>query len=246
MHLFGVERFDQIIEMLREDRAVSVREMAEKLFVSEATIRRDLDALEKSGTVRRIYGGAVLIRQTNRDVPLYMRESEHAEAKDLMARRAAEMVRENAVILLDASSTAFHVVPYLSADSNLVVITNGLKVAMELGRRHIKTLCTGGTMIDNSYSFIGRHAESLIENINADIMFFSCRGVSRDGLMSDTSIEETQLRQIMFRHAKRKVLLCDSSKIGREYFYTLGMIDEMDDVLCEAPLPEAWQRRLQK
>lgn len=244
--MFGIERFDQIIEMLSDDRAISVREMAQRLFVSEATIRRDLEALEKRGLIKRIYGGAVLMRQTNRDVPLYMRESEQAEAKNIIGRKAAEIVKENDVLFVDASSTAFHVVRHLPAQSNLVVITCGLKAAMALGERHIKTLCTGGTMIDNSYSFIGQHAESLIKNISADIMFFSCRGVTQDGLMTDTSVEETQLRQTMFQHAKRKVLLCASSKIGREYFYRLGQIDDMDDIICETEIPEAWQRRLQK
>lgn len=244
--MFGIERYDHILAMLSDDHAVAVRDMAQRLFVSEATIRRDLEALEKMGTVKRIYGGAVLVRQTNRDVPLYMREGVHAEAKDTIGKKAAALVRENDVIFIDASTTAFHVIRYLPEHGNLVVITNGLKAAMALGERHIKTLCTGGTMIDNSYSFVGRHAESFIESMNADLMFFSCRGVSREGRMSDTSMEESQLRQVMFRHAKRKALLCASSKIGLEYFYTLGVIDDIDDVFCEAEVPELWQRRLQK
>ncbi len=244
--MFEIERFEQILAMLGGDRPVSVREMSGRLFVSEATVRRDLEAMEKRGVVRRIYGGAVLVRQTNRDVPLYMRENEMTEAKNIIGKKAAELVAENNVIIIDASSTAYHVIRHLPENSNLVVVTNGLKVALALGERHIKTLVTGGSMIDNSYSFIGRHAESLIEKINADIMFFSCRGVSQDGRMTDTSMEESLLRQTMFAHAKRKVLLCASSKIGKEYFFTLGTIDDMDDVLCEKELPESWQRRLQK
>lgn len=244
--MFGVERFDQIIAMLGDSRAVSVREMAKRLFVSEATIRRDLEALEKTGTVKRIYGGAVLVRQSNRDVPLYMREGEQAEAKEIIGKKAAAQVKDNDVIIIDASSTAYSIIRHLPAFSNLVVITNGLKAAMALGELHIKTFCTGGVMIDNSYCFVGRHAEKFIEQINADILFFSCRGVSSDGIMSDTSMEESQLRQVMFRHAKRKALLCARAKIGLEYFYTLGSIDELDNVFCEAELPEAWERRLQK
>lgn len=243
--MFGIERYEQILSMLEDDRVIAVREMSKRLYVSEATIRRDLKELEDGGLIRRIYGGAMLVRQTNRDVPLYMRESEQAEAKTIIGKKAADMVREDHVIIIDASSTAYHVVEHLPAMENLVVITSGLKAGLALGERHIKTLLTGGTMIDNSYSFIGRHAESLIEQVNADILFFSCRGVSHDGVMSDTSMEESILRQTMFRHAKRKVLLCASSKIGREFFFTLGTIDELDDVICETDLPEAWQRRLQ-
>lgn len=244
--MFGIERHDQIIGMLGDDRAVSVREMARRLFVSEATVRRDLDLMEKSGLITRIYGGAVLVRQSNRDVPLYLRESEQTDAKNTIGRKAAALVRPNDVLFIDASSTAYHVIRHLPAEANLVVITCGLKAAMLLGERHIKTMCTGGTMIDNSYSFIGRHAESLVSNIRADIMFFSSRGVTQDGLITDTSVEETLMRQLMFKQSKRKVFLCASSKIGREYFYRLGHIEEMDDVFCETDIPEAWKRRLKK
>ena len=126
------------------------------------------------------------------------------------------------------------------------MITNGIKAALELGKMHIKTLCTGGTMIDNSFSLVGHHAEGMIESICADIMFFSCLGVSAAGMINDTSIEEARLRQTMFKHAKRKVLLCDSSKFGKEYFYNLCPLSSIDAMISEIPLPEAWQRMIKK
>ncbi len=243
--MFGVERYEKILEMLKGDQATSVKSLAKSLFVSEATVRRDLDLLEKNGLIRRIYGGAMLNR-ANKDVPLYMRESEQTEAKNVIGRKAAELVRENDVILFDASSTAYSVIPFLTGFSNLLAITSGLKTAMALGEKHIKTLVTGGTMIDNSYSFIGRHAESLIENINADLLFFSSRGITQDGRLTDSSMEESQMRQLMFRHARRKVFLAASSKIGREYFYTLCTIDDVDDMISETEIPPEWKRRMYK
>ena len=240
------ERHDQIIKMLGEENAVAVSDMAGKLFVSEATIRRDLTAMEKTGVIRRVHGGAILVKQSNRDVPLYLRENVNAQAKDTIARKAAGLIKENDVILLDASTTAFALIPYLRASDNLIVITNGIKAALELGKMHIKTLCTGGTMIDNSFSLVGHHAEGMIESICADIMFFSCLGVSAAGMINDTSIEEARLRQTMFKHAKRKVLLCDSSKFGKEYFYNLGSLSAVDAVISEVPLPEAWQKMIKE
>lgn len=244
--MLGEERYEQIIQMLGLERVVTVGEMARQLFVSEATIRRDLNTMEKTGVVRRVHGGAVLVRQSNRDVPLYLRENVNAQAKDTIARKAAGLVRENHVILLDASSTAYALIPYLRACDNLIVITNGIKASLELGKMHIKTLCTGGTMIDNSFSLIGHHAQGMIESIRADIMFFSCLGVSSCGMMNDTSIEESRLRQTMFKHAKRKVLLCDSSKFGKEYFYVLGSLSQIDDMISEVQLPEQWRKMMTK
>lgn len=241
--MFAIERTGRILEIIQEEETVSVGALAQELFVSEATIRRDLESLEKRGLIRRVYGGAVLVK-SNKDVPLFLRENEQAEAKDIIGRKAASLVRDNDVILLDASSTAFSVVQHLGGFENLVVVTSGLKAAMALGEMHIKTFVTGGLMIDNSYSFIGRHAEALISEINADIMFFSCRGISESGRLTDSSMEEAQLRQLMFRHTKRRVFLAASNKIGREYFYVQGTLEDIDEYVSETPIPEEWQRRI--
>ena len=137
--MFGVERYEKILEMLQGDRATSVKKLAKSLYVSEATIRRDLESLEKNGLIRRIYGGAMLLK-SNKDVPLYMRESEQTEAKNIIGKKAAALVKENDVILIDASSTAYSLIPYLTGFTNLLAITSGLKAAMALGEKHIKPL----------------------------------------------------------------------------------------------------------
>lgn len=237
--MFGEERHEQIVQLLRDGRMVSVSEIAKLLYVSEATVRRDLTALEKEGVVRRVYGGAVLLGN-NRDVPLMMRETESLEAKQRIGRLAASLVKENDVIVLDASSTVYGMIPYLKEFKNVVAITSGIKTAMALGERHIKTYLTGGLMIDNSFSMIGGHAQEMIRSLNADILFFSCRGVTQDGLLTDSSVEEAELRKLMFRHCKRKVFMAAGSKIGREYFYVLGNAGEMDDIICDQAVPESF------
>ena len=220
---------------------VSVTEIAKRLFVSEATVRRDLSALENSGVVRRVYGGAMLAGR-NRDVPLLMRETEQAEAKQRIGRVAAGLIMENDVLFMDASSTVFSMIQFLPDYQNLIVVTSGLKTAMALSERHIKTYLTGGLMLDNSYSLIGHHAEEVIRSMNANALFFSCRGVSEQGCMTDSSVEETQLRQLMFQHAKRKVFMAAGSKIGKDYFYILGHVNDMDDIICDRPVPDSFCR----
>lgn len=234
--MFEEERHEQIVQLLKGGRMVSVGEIAKQLFVSEATVRRDLTALERASVLRRVYGGAVLTG-ANRDVPLLMRETEAQEAKQRIGRIAAGLVRENDVIVLDASSTVYSMIPYLKDFKNVVAITSGLKTALALGERHIKTYLTGGLMIDNSYSMIGGYARDMLETINADAVFFSCRGVSADGRMTDSSVEECELRKLMFRHAKRRVLMAAHNKIGRDYFYVQGHVSEIDDIVSDGPLP---------
>lgn len=243
--MFSVERYDKILELLQDGQATSVKKLANSIFVSEATIRRDLLSMERNGLIRRIYGGAILVK-SNKDIPLYMREGEQTEAKNIIGRKAASLVKENDVIMFDASSTVYSIIPHLVGFVNLIAITSGLKAALALGERHIKTLVTGGVMIDNSYSFIGRHAENMIQDINADIFFFSCRGISSDGRLTDPSMEEAQMRQLMFKHSKRKICLAASNKFNREFFYKLCTIDEIDSIISEIEIPDDWIRRMKK
>ena len=170
--MFSVERHESIIRLLKNDRVVSVQDIARAISASPATVRRDLETLEKNGLVRRVYGGAMLAK-ANKDVPLSMREGVHTAEKSVIGRQAAALVKENDVIMLDASSTVYSMVQYLAEFRNILAITTGLKTAMALSERHVKTLVTGGVLIDNSYSFIGKHAEELIESVNADTLFFS-------------------------------------------------------------------------
>jgi len=238
--MFGEERHEQIIKLLSNRRMVPVSEIAQKLYVSEATVRRDLNQLEIEGVVRRVYGGAVLVG-SNRDVPLLMREGEALEAKQKIGRIAAGMVKENDVIMLDASSTVYNMIQYLRDFKNLVVITSGVKAAVALGERHISTYLTGGHVVDNSFSMVGSHAEDFVRNLNVDTFFFSCRGITEDGRLTDSSVAEAQLRQLMMKHAKRNVCLMSHNKIGRSYFYVLGQVQDMDDIVCDQDVPDSFR-----
>ena len=235
------ERRSKIIDKIQQDNVVKVSELMEEFGVSIETIRRDLEYLEKHDYLKRVYGGAVLTG-ANRDLPLLMRETEAQEAKQHIGRIAAVLVDENDVIILDASSTVYSMIPYLKDFKNVVAITSGLKTALALGERHIKTYLTGGLMIDNSYSMIGGYARDMLETINADAVFFSCRGVSADGRMTDSSVEECELRKLMFRHAKRRVMMAAHNKIGRDYFYVQGHVSEIDDIVSDGPLPACFSQ----
>src|SRR5699024_3684136 len=109
------------------------------------------------------------------------------------------------------------------------------KTAVALAERNIRTYSTGGQMITHSFSLVGEEAESFIRKINANICFFSCRGLTLDGIMTDVSVAEVNLRRVMFSHSKKKVLLCDSSKFGKTYFYNQGRLDEVDELVSDKP-----------
>ena len=228
------ERHIRIVEELKNDPEISVKTLSEKLFVSEPTIRRDLTELHNKGIITKIYGGAILnTGAAYKEIPFFLRENEKSSTKVEIGRRASEMVKDGMVVMLDGSTSAYHMVPYLARLNNLTVITSGAKTALALAEANVRTFCTGGQMIIHSFSYVGEQAESFVRNINADILFFSCHGLDEKGRMTDNAIEEANLRKVMFEHSEKKVLLCDSSKIGKTYFYNMGNVSDIDEVISD-------------
>jgi len=231
------ERHKLILEELKANPSVTVKELSKKLFVSEPTIRRDFTELHNKGIITKIHGGAIInTTAAYREIPFFLRENEKSIAKSEMGRRAAAMIEDGMVIMLDGSTSAYHIVPFLSQFKNLTVITSGAKTAVALAESNIRTFCTGGQMILHSFSYVGKQAEDFVKNVNADILFFSCHGLDEKGRMTDNAIEEANIRRVMFEQSEKKILLCDSSKLGKTYFYNMGNISDIDDVISDVDI----------
>ena len=234
------ERHRRILEALQENPQITVRQLAEMLCFSEPTIRRDFTELHKKGLITKYYGGAILNkRAADGEIPFAMRENEKSSGKALIGKRAAGMLRDGAVIMLDGSTSAYHLVPYLEDYKDIIVITSGAKTAVALAERDITTFCTGGKMIVHSFSYVGQEAEDFVRKINADVLFFSCHGLSLDGVMSDPSVREANLRRVMMEQCAKKYLLCDGSKFGKTCFYNMGSVSEVDGIISDVEIPES-------
>lgn len=234
------ERQNQIIRLLEQNPRITVRELAQALSFSEPTIRRDFTELHKKGVITKCYGGAILNQgKADREIPFVLRENEKSRPKAEMGLQASRLISDGMVIMLDGSTSAYHLVPYLAKFKDIIVITSGAKTAVALAELQIPVYCTGGRMRTNSFSYIGREAEEMVERFNADIVFFSCHGLSEEGRMSDLSVEEASLRRVMLRKSRKKYLLCDSSKFNKTYFYDMGSIGELDGVISDKMLPES-------
>ena len=238
------ERQLQLLHLLREEPTLKVPALAAMLYVSEPTVRRDLTELERKGLLRKVYGGVKLTAgPADGEIPFLLRENEKSRAKADLGKRAAEEIRDGMVLMLDASTSAFHLVPYLSGFRDLIVVTSGAKTAVALAEANIRVFSTGGQMITNSFSYVGKQAENFVKSFHADLCFFSCRGVREDGLLTDPAVEEVNLRRAMLEQSHRRFLLCTSEKLGKTCFYTLGNTNELDGVICDAPLPEGVRLR---
>lgn len=233
------DREEKILTLLLGKELVTVRELSEKLYVSVPTLRRDLFKLEKMGKIIRTHGGAKLLKTSaDEKIPFFLREQEQNDAKTIMAQKAVKYVKDGDIIMMDGSTSAYNMIPLLADFHNLIVISSSAKASFLLGNMGIQTICTGGHMIAGSLSYVGEEAERTAANYNADLCFFSCRGLSENGLLTDSSIEENRLRRVMLRHARKKIFLCDNSKIGKKYLNNLCSLSEVDELVCDEKIPD--------
>ena len=234
------ERHKRILEELQKNPQITVKELAQQLCFSEPTIRRDFTELHKKGLITKYYGGAMLNkRAADGEIPFAMRENEKSTGKTIIGKKAASFVHDGSVIMLDGSTSAYHLVPYIAEHKDIIVITSGAKTAVALAERDVTTFSTGGKMIVHSFSYVGQEAEDFVRKINADVLFFSCHGLSLDGMMSDPSVREANLRRVMFEKCKKKYLLCDGSKFGKTFFYNMGDVSEVDGIISDIEIPES-------
>ncbi len=239
------EREEKLLSAMMEKEEISIGELAQKLFVSVPTLRRDLIKLEKKGKIIRTHGGAKLVnRSADEKVPFYLREEEGHEAKSQMAQMAIRFVSPGDTVMLDGSTSAYSMIPLLAEIPKIIVITSSAKSSFLLGQLGITNICTGGRMISSSLSYIGEDAERTVKRYNADVLFFSCRGISPEGMLTDNSCEENALRHVMMSRAKKAVCLCDSSKLEKTCLHNLCHISQVDAFICNAELPETLQRQI--
>lgn len=240
------ERRKAILGILEKDHIASVENLAKIFNVSESTIRRDLDIIAGNGMIRRTYGGAVLLENLTAELPIVVREHENTDAKQNIAIAAVKLIRNGATIIMDTSSTVTAMVPFLNVFNGLTVITNGIKTAYLLNNfGKITTYCTGGRLREHNMSLVGMTACQRLGEINADIAFISCRGLSIEKGVTETSEEETQVKKIMLTAAAKTVLLCDSTKLGLVLMNRVCEIGQLNTIITDKPLPDEYEKYIQ-
>lgn len=231
------ERQQNILHYLQSKEFATIKELADVIFSSESSVRRDIKELSQRGLVRQMHGGVTLSTNLNRVLPLCVRDNQNVTIKEGLAKEAATYVFDGATIFLDGSTTVRRIVSYLSHYKDLKIITNNLEIFTQSNLPNAEIYCTGGRFDSKSNIFIGSSAENYVKTIHADLLFFSSQGISANGEITDISEEETHLRRKMMEQAEKKIFLCDSDKIGIRKTFLLCTKEDVDHIVCNAPLP---------
>jgi ribose transport system substrate-binding protein len=242
------ERRQRILALLREQSGVKVTELAPLLDVSEGTIRNDLTALEEAGQLRRVRGGAV--PKDNHDAfspTLPDRARINAPAKQRIARWAADMVQDGDSILLDASTTVFHMVPFLQDHQNLTIFTNGLETARALAKNPANTIILlGGVLRQDGTSVTGHLGEKILKDLHINTAFVSCSGFSVEAGLTQFDLQEAQLKSHMIECAKQVVALIDASKFGQASLTPFATVDQLSHIVTDSQISPTYIEQLRQ
>ncbi len=220
--------------MVTEAGFLSVSEAARQLGVTEVTIRSDLAALERAGSLRRVRGGAIA-RQV-RETPLEATARRDAELKRAIGESAAALVRSGTSILLDVGSTALavaHALVERQELSDVVVVTNGLRTALALEPAipRMTVVVTGGTLRPLQHSLVDPMASRTLADLHVDLAVLGCNGIEESGRVSNLNLPEAEVKRSMLRSATRRMLVADASKFGQSHLGTIGELAGFDVVV---------------
>lgn len=229
--MYSKERLDKIVDILRAKKHVSAAYLCQQLFVSPSTIRRDILDLEKSGIVKKSHGGVTLLPSSNIEYSYIFREMENIKEKNHICQLALDFISNGYAIFLDSSSTVSNICPMLEKYTNLTVVTNGVKTALELAQiGSITTFIAGGQLKPGSSSIVGELTGSFIDNFHADLSIMSCRGINENGAYEANQMQAL-VKQHMIRNSKATILLCDSSKFNDTHFYKLSSFENIEAII---------------
>ena len=241
--MLAIERRREIIARLATNGKVIVTELARDFCVTEETIRRDLEKLDKEGLVSKTYGGAVSKHSPALDLPYNIRESVTVAEKQRIANKIAESIEDGERIMLDSSSTALYIVKRLKDKKNLTIITNGIKILFEVADKQDWTvLSTGGVLKKNALALTGSSAEKMIASYHVDTAICSCKGLDADVGVTDSNENDSLIKQAMFQSAERRILAADSGKFDKKSFVKVVELSGIDMIVTDAPPSEKWQK----
>ncbi|MCD6317641.1 DeoR/GlpR transcriptional regulator [Candidatus Aerophobetes bacterium] len=239
--MFGPQRHNEIIQLITERGIIRISELSTRLRVSENTIRRDLRSLEKLDILQRVHGGAILkdfYKFKSKDLPFISREGKYVEEKDRIGRRAADLIRSEEIIFLDAGTTVAYVPKHIKHRSRLTVITNALNIAMEMnGQGKIVVILTGGIFRKEINCLIGFPAEDFIGGLEIDKAFIGASGVSVDKGVTNLVPLDTGVKKAAIKAAKEVILLVTHDKLNKTSLDYVAPITAVHKIITDKNAP---------
>lgn len=226
------ERFSQILDYLKTKKSASVEELAEMLYVSVATIRRDLTELQKRGQVERSHGGAILMEGAD-EISIFIRQVKNAREKEEAASIALRHMPDFQTVFIDNSSTCLALAERMNL-AHKTVFTNGLQIAMRISRKDdITLIMPGGEVRYNTAAMLGSMTANSLNNFNFDLSIISCSSVDKNGSY-ELSLESMQIKKVALERSKKRVLIFDNTKVNTSAAFKTAELSSYDYIFSNA------------
>ena len=231
------ERQNRLMEIMRQQNAVSVATLSSLMKVSEVTIRKDLTMLEEQHMLYRVHGSAILVNR-------YINDRSVAEKEKLYAAR---LIGPDDTIMVASGTTTLAMAREIGQNDRLTVITSAFSVASELStRRSVDVIQLGGMVRRSSLSVLGPFAEQMLGSLSCSKLFMGVDGVDLDYGVTTTNHIEASLHKQMIASVQKVIVLADSSKFGRRGFSKICDMSAVDQIITDDKAPASVIERLQE
>lgn len=245
--MFGEERRKIILHELERDGRVLVNDLCERFGMSKSTLRNDLHMLEHEGLLKRTYGGAVVLERHAYESPIEDSLLLNNDSKRAIGRCAAGLVKDGDTMFLDSGSTVMEFVRACAGKRNLTIFTSDLSIAAEAEKVLVdcSLVFLGGNLRQGYHYMVGSMLVEAASRFNAPMVFLGTSGFTPTGGFTVATTDSASYKRVMIERSERRILLLDSSKIGKNATVTFATLEDIDVVITDSSISSSARQALQ-
>ncbi len=243
---FAIERRGEILQLINRKGRITVGELIKKFGASGATIRRDLESLERQDLIKRAHGGALSKSRVSFEPDYFEEKEKFTTEKEKIGKEASKLIEEGEVIFLEASTTVLHLARNIRERKDLTIITNSLDIARELDKRGINLILTGGILRRRTRALIGPLAGISLSQIRVDKAFVGISAIELSQGITAPTLEEAQTKRKISEVAHKVIALTDHSKFGKRNFASVAPINSISILITDKEIPEKIKKEIEK
>lgn len=236
--MFAKERRREILRILSEKGKVKTLELAEKLDVSEPTIRRDISDLDKQGALIRTHGGALPVEEKSIEPSFSEKVDKFSKEKIHIGKTAAALIKDGSTIVLDGGTTTLQIAKSLKG-KKVTVVTNALDIAQELENiEGIDVILTGGNIRWNTRALVGPITEATLDRFRVDMAFIGTNAISVEDGITTPNLVEASAKKAMIRIARRAFVVADHTKFGQSEFCQVANLQDLTGLITDPQIDD--------
>ena len=232
--MFAEERKIKIIDLLNQNKKVTVTELVRLFNVSSATIRSDLRELNDRAQLIRTHGGAIIETGAGFEPDTKQKRDLNLAAKQKIAQLAIELINDGDTVIFDTGTTTLELAKLLNQRRRITAVTNDFEIARVLEEMNsISVVMLGGELRKNFHCTVGAAGIEMLAQLSVDKAFMGTNSLSISKGASTPNLQQAEIKKAMVSSAQKVILLCSSRKLGKDSFVHFASLDQIDTLIIE-------------